>query len=96
MDNAVYISLAGPNHHSGLRPRDKTSYNHDIHPLLSAHAALSPTSYSTVIVKMGSFSETSDDKRDHVSIDSKQLDTGAHLDAGLHAELDPGEYLRIR
>jgi hypothetical protein len=45
---------------------------------------------------MGSFSETSDDKRDHVSIDSKQLDTGAHLDAGLHAELDPGESLRIR
>jgi hypothetical protein len=45
---------------------------------------------------MDSFSETSDEKRGHVSVDSKQLDTGAHLDASLHAELDPGESLRIR
>jgi hypothetical protein len=45
---------------------------------------------------MGSFSEASDEKRGHVSIDSKQLDTGAHLDASLHTQLDPGESLRIR
>ncbi|KAF8480336.1 major facilitator superfamily domain-containing protein [Russula ochroleuca] len=57
---------------------------------------LSPTSHSTIVVEMDSFSETSDEKRGHVSVDSKQLDTGAHLDASLHAELDPGESLRIR
>jgi ACS family allantoate permease-like MFS transporter len=42
------------------------------------------------------FSETSDEKHGHVSVDSKQLDTGAHLDACLHTQLDPGESLRIR
>jgi hypothetical protein len=45
---------------------------------------------------MGFFSETSDEKRGHVSVDSKQLDTGAHLDASLHTQLDPAESLRIR
>ncbi|KAF8480338.1 MFS general substrate transporter [Russula ochroleuca] len=45
---------------------------------------------------MGSFSETSDEKLGHVPIDSKQLDTGAQLDASLHTQLDPGESLRIR
>jgi hypothetical protein len=44
---------------------------------------------------MGLFSNTSDEKR-HVSIESKQLDTGAQLDASLHAPLDPDESLRIR
>jgi len=45
---------------------------------------------------MGSFSEISDEKRIHVSIDSQQVDTGAQLDADLQTPLDPDEFLRIR
>jgi hypothetical protein len=45
---------------------------------------------------MGSFSATSDEKRGHVSLDSQQVDTGAQLDASIHAPLDPGESLRLR
>jgi hypothetical protein len=45
---------------------------------------------------MGSFSKTSDEERIHVSIDSKQVDTGAQLDASLQTPLDPDESLRIR
>ncbi|KAH9991581.1 MFS general substrate transporter [Russula vinacea] len=58
--------------------------------------SLPPTSHSTIVIEMGPFNETSDEKRGHVSIDSKQLDTGAHLDASLQSQLDPGESLRIR
>jgi hypothetical protein len=43
------------------------------------------------------FNETSDEKHGHVSIDSKQLDTGAQLDASLHTQLlDPSESSKIR
>ena len=45
---------------------------------------------------MGSFSETSDEKRSHISVDSQQVDTGAQLDASLQTTLDPNEALRIR
>jgi hypothetical protein len=46
---------------------------------------------------MGSFSETSDEKKlGHVSVDSQQVDTGAQLDAALQESLDPAESLRIR
>ncbi|KAI0284710.1 MFS general substrate transporter [Russula aff. rugulosa BPL654] len=45
---------------------------------------------------MGSFRETRDEKRIHVSIDSQQVDTGAQLDASLQTPLDPDESLRIR
>ncbi|KAF8500319.1 MFS general substrate transporter [Russula emetica] len=45
---------------------------------------------------MGSFSEKSDEKRGPVSVDSQEVDTGAQLDASLHAPLDPAEALRIR
>ena len=44
---------------------------------------------------MGSFGEKNDEKRVHVSIDSQQVDTGAHLDASLKTTLDPDEPLRI-
>ena len=47
---------------------------------------------------MGSFSQTSDEKRIHVSIDSQQVDVGAQLDASLQTPqaLDPDESLAIR
>ncbi|KAN0107668.1 MFS general substrate transporter [Russula decolorans] len=45
---------------------------------------------------MGSFNEKSDEKRGPVSVDSQEVDTGAQLDASLHAPLDPAEALRIR
>ena len=45
---------------------------------------------------MDSFGEKSDEKRGPVSVDSKEVDTGAQLDASLHAPLDPAEALRIR
>jgi hypothetical protein len=45
---------------------------------------------------MGAFSETSDEKRIHVSINSQQVDTGAQLDASLQTPLDRDESLRIR
>jgi hypothetical protein len=95
--NAVYVSLkAGPNKNWNNRSLSdeypKTPYNHDIHLLLPP----APLSLSTIVIEMGSFSETSDEKLGHVPIDSKQLDTGAQLDASLHTQLDPGESLRIR
>jgi hypothetical protein len=45
---------------------------------------------------MGSFNEESDEKHGPVSVDSQEVDTGAQLDASLHAPLDPAEALRIR
>ncbi|KAI0305253.1 MFS general substrate transporter [Multifurca ochricompacta] len=45
---------------------------------------------------MGSFSEKSDEKHGHVSIDSDQVDTGAQLVAGISSSLDADESLRIR
>ena len=45
---------------------------------------------------MGSFSEKSDEKLAHVSIDTDQVDTGAQLVAGITLPLDPEEALRIR
>ncbi|KAI0289618.1 MFS general substrate transporter [Russula brevipes] len=45
---------------------------------------------------MSSFSEKSDEKRVHISVDSQQVDTGAQLVAGFHSPLDPDESLRIR
>jgi len=45
---------------------------------------------------MGSLSEKSDEKRDHLSIDSYQVDTGAQLVSGVHSPLDQTESLRIR
>jgi len=45
---------------------------------------------------MGSFSDTGDEKRGHVSVNSQQVDTGAQLDASLHTPLNPAEALRIR
>ena len=45
---------------------------------------------------MGSFDEKSDEKHDQVFIDTRQVDTGAQLDASLHTPLDPNESLRIR
>jgi hypothetical protein len=44
---------------------------------------------------MDSF-EKRDEKLGPVSFDSKEVDTGAQLDASLHAPLDPAEALRIR
>ncbi|KAH9993093.1 MFS general substrate transporter [Russula vinacea] len=44
---------------------------------------------------MALFSDTSDEKH-LISIDSQQLDTGAHMDACFHTQLDPDESLRIR
>jgi hypothetical protein len=79
-------------HHSLSDKLPRTPYNHGIHLLLFP----APLSFLTIVFEMGSFSETSDKKPAHVSIDSEQLDTGAHLDASLHSQLDPGESLRIR
>ena len=45
---------------------------------------------------MGSFSEKTDGKFTHVSIDTDQLDTGAQLSAGVSLPLDPEESSRIR
>ena len=45
---------------------------------------------------MGSFTEKSDEKLAHVSIDTGQVDTGAQLVVGVALPLDPGESLRIR
>ena len=45
---------------------------------------------------MDSFSEKSDGKFTHVSVDTGQLDTGAQLLAGVSLSLDPEESLRIR
>jgi hypothetical protein len=101
LHNAAYVSLkAGPVlpndlflSFSGLWSRNKVSKISYI--ILTARAPL-PTSHSTVLVEMGSFSETSDEKRSHVSVDSQQVDTGAQLDANLRTQLDPSESLRIR
>ena len=79
-------------HHSLSDKPHRTPYNHGIHLLLSP----APPSFLSIVFEMGSFSETSDKKPVHVSIDSEQLDTGAHLDASLRSQLDPGEFLRIR
>ena len=46
--------------------------------------------------EMGSLSDKSCDKDGHVSFDSRQVDTGAQLVAGVTSELDPYESLRIR
>ena len=46
--------------------------------------------------EMGSFSEKSDEKFAHVSIDTDRADTGAQLVAGVSLPLDPEESLRIR
>ncbi|KAF8500313.1 major facilitator superfamily domain-containing protein [Russula emetica] len=43
-----------------------------------------------------SITEKSDEKRGPVSVDSQEVDTGAQLDASLHAPLDPAEALKIR
>lgn len=45
---------------------------------------------------MVSFDEKSIEKGGPVSVDSQFVDTGAQLDASLHAPLDPAEALRIR
>jgi len=45
---------------------------------------------------MGPLSEKSDEKRARLSIDSYQVDTGAHLVSGVHPPLDQRESLRIR
>jgi hypothetical protein len=45
---------------------------------------------------MGSLSDKGYDKDGHVSFDSRQVDTGAQLVAGVTSELDPYESLRIR
>ena len=45
---------------------------------------------------MGSFGEKSDEKHDQVFIDTRQVDTGAQLDASLHTPLDSNESVRIR
>ena len=45
---------------------------------------------------MGSFDKKSDEKYNKNFIDSRQVDTGAQLDASLNAPLDPNESLRIR
>jgi hypothetical protein len=68
----------------------KTLYNSDS-PL-----HLSRTFRTFIFVGMGAFSETSDEKRIHVSINSQQVDTGAQLDASLQTPLDRSESLRIR
>ena len=45
---------------------------------------------------MGPLSEKSDEKRAHLSVDSYQVDTGAHLVSGSYSPLDQAESLRIR
>jgi len=60
------------------------------------HAASFPTSHSAIVLEMSFFSETGDEKHGHVSFDSRQVDTGAQLDASIDTPLDPGESLRIR
>ena len=70
-------------------------YNRKVHLLFPARAS-PPTSNSTILVKMGTLSETSDEKCSHVSIDSEQVDSGAQLDASLRTVLDTNESLRIR
>ena len=50
----------------------------------------------TVFAEMGSFDEKNDEEPDKVFIDTQHVDTGAQLDASLHAPLDPNESLRIR
>lgn len=47
-------------------------------------------------MEMGSFSEKSDEKRGHLSVDSYQVDTGAQLVSGVDSALDQAEALRIR
>ena len=101
--NAVYVLFkTGPNDHSlsVSSPRFcnkvlETPYNHNVHLLFPARTS-SPTSNSTILVEMGALNETSDVKRSHISIDSKQVDTGAQLDASLRTVLDTNESLRIR
>lgn len=44
---------------------------------------------------MDSF-EKREDELGPVSVDSKEVDTGAQLDASLQSSLDPAEALRIR
>jgi hypothetical protein len=45
---------------------------------------------------MGSFSENSDEKPGHLSVDSYQVDTGAQLVTGVDSVLDRAEASRIR
>ena len=45
-----------------------------------------------IFVRMSSFCEKSDKKHDHISTDSRLVDTGAELGASLHAH-DPVESL---
>ena len=89
-NNAVYILLK-----NGLRFHDDVPTPHII-PTLHLCLCLSRTFRSLNFVGMGSFRETRDEKRIHVSIDSQQVDTGAQLDASLQTPLDPDESLRIR
>jgi hypothetical protein len=102
----VVPQQADPNHRSidtatanlSLGPRDELESLKNIIILasicFSPSAALPPTPHTIVFVGMGSFNEKSDEKR--VSVDSQEVDTGAQLDASLHAPLDPAEALRIR
>lgn len=89
-NDAVYILLK-----NGLRFHNVVLKPYII-PTLHLRLCLSRTFRFLNFVHMGFFSETRDEKRIHVSIDSQQVDTGAQLDASLQTPLDPDESLRIR
>jgi hypothetical protein len=101
------IAANDPNHRAldianlSLGPRDESEVLKNVtyfwHLSTSPPcAALVLTPHSIIFVGMGSFDEKGDEKLSPVSIDSKEVDTGAQLDASLHAPLDPAEALRIR
>jgi hypothetical protein len=89
-NDVVYILLkTGPSYHSisvsGLP-------SHDV----SKPHIIFPTFRSFIFMGMGACSETSDEKRIHLSINSQHVDTSAQLDASLQTLLDRDESLEIR
>jgi len=84
---------------SGLRPRDKAPKT-PLNPVAPTYISTRPLSHPPLPLglfhEMGSFSDKSDEKRGHLSVDSYQVDTGAQLVSGVDSALDQAESLRIR
>ena len=84
---------------SWSRPHDRAPEN-TLNPaaptFISTRPLPHPPFLSIFFVEMGSFSENSDEKPGHLSVDSYQVDTGAQLVTGVDSVLDRAEALRIR
>jgi len=84
---------------SGLRPCDK-ALKTPLNPVAPTYVSTLPLSHPPLTLslfhEMGSFSDKSDEKRGHLSVDSYQVDTGAQLVSGVDSTLDQAESLRIR